>query len=118
MICSICLSPNARRLKEVIVNQFDVYSDFDGTITEVDTTDFLLGQLAHPRWREIEAQWEAGLIGSRECMAAQVGLIRGGWKAVNSALADVKLIAHFASLLRGAEKSAYLCELSATAWTG
>jgi 2,3-diketo-5-methylthio-1-phosphopentane phosphatase len=72
------------------VNQFDIYSDFDGTITEVDTTDFLLGTLADPRWREIEAEWEAGKIGSRECMAAQVGLIRGGWKAIKDALADVK----------------------------
>ena len=67
-----------------------VYCDFDGTITE-DVVDVLLTDLADPRWREIEAQWTAGRIGSRECLARQIPLIRGGWAAIARRLQHVKL---------------------------
>ena len=33
-----------------------VFCDFDGTITQLDVTDQILSQLAHPSWREIEQQ--------------------------------------------------------------
>lgn len=68
-----------------------VYCDFDGTITQSDTVDFLLNRLADPQWLEIEARWEKGEIGSRECMGAQIPLIQGGWPAIETALADVKV---------------------------
>jgi len=69
----------------------DVYCDFDGTITVGDTIDILLERLADPSWEEIEARWVAGEIGSRECMALQVPLLRGGWNAVLKELDDVKI---------------------------
>ena len=50
--------------------------DFDGTIAIEDTTDCLLERFAEPRWREVEEAWEAQLIGSRECLARQVDLVR------------------------------------------
>ena len=53
-----------------------VFIDFDGTIAVPDTTDLILGRFADPAWLEVEALWKAGLIGSRECMARQVGMIR------------------------------------------
>ena len=43
-----------------------VFCDFDGTITQLDVTDQILSQLAHPSWREVEQQWMQGLIGSRD----------------------------------------------------
>jgi 2,3-diketo-5-methylthio-1-phosphopentane phosphatase len=69
----------------------DVYCDFDGTITRGDTIDHLLEELAHSDWREVEARWERGEIGSRECMAQQVPLLQGGWEAVTKVLDKVKI---------------------------
>ncbi len=64
----------------------EVFCDFDGTITNRDTVDHLLESLADntasPTLEEIEARWVAGEIGSRDCMAQQVALLRGGWTAV------------------------------------
>ena len=52
-----------------------IFCDFDGTITEVDATDQILTQLAHPSWREVEQEWTRGLIGSRECLERQLALV-------------------------------------------
>ncbi len=53
-----------------------VLCDFDGTIALEDVTDSILERFALDGWQDIEAQWKDGLIGSRECMARQVALIR------------------------------------------
>lgn len=50
--------------------------DFDGTIATDDTTDRLLERFAEPGWEDIENEWKAGLIGSRECMVRQLALVR------------------------------------------
>jgi 2,3-diketo-5-methylthio-1-phosphopentane phosphatase len=52
-----------------------VVCDFDGTVSRDDVTDSLLLRFARPGWRELEAEWEAGRIGSRACMAGQVALL-------------------------------------------
>ena len=77
-----------------------VYCDFDGTISLEDVTDQILTRLADPQWKKIEASWERGEIGSRECMSRQVPLIRGGWKAVEKVIADVELDPAFAPFSR------------------
>lgn len=74
----------------------EVYCDFDGTVTQGDTIDLLLEELGDPQWREIEARWERGEIGSRQCMALQVPLLRGGWKAIEQVLSTVKIDPTFA----------------------
>ncbi|MFV0295590.1 MAG: HAD-IB family phosphatase [Hyphomicrobiaceae bacterium] len=53
-----------------------VLVDFDGTIASVDTTDLLLERFALPAWEDIESEWKAGRIGSRECMLRQIDLVR------------------------------------------
>ena len=53
-----------------------VLCDFDGTIALEDVTDSILERFALDGWQDIETQWKNGLIGSRECMAKQVALIR------------------------------------------
>lgn len=50
--------------------------DFDGTITCADTVDAILETFAMPAWEDVEAEWKAGRIGSRECLAAQADLLR------------------------------------------
>ncbi|MFM2422649.1 MAG: hypothetical protein RL291_1179 [Pseudomonadota bacterium] len=62
-------APRARPEARVLI-------DFDGTIAAVDTTDALLERFALPEWHAIEDAWKAGEIGSRECMARQIDLIR------------------------------------------
>lgn len=54
---------------------WNIFCDFDGTIALDDVTDTLLERFAAPAWHDIELDWQAGLIGSRECMARQVDLL-------------------------------------------
>ena len=68
-----------------------IYCDFDGTVTTTDVTDLLLEAFADPSWREIEAQWQSGLIGSAICMARQVALMRCGRGALDSLLDSVSI---------------------------
>jgi HAD superfamily phosphoserine phosphatase-like hydrolase len=53
-----------------------VLLDFDGTVTQADTVDLLLERFALPQWRDVESEWEAGVIGSRECLERQSSLLR------------------------------------------
>jgi len=50
--------------------------DFDGTIAMIDTVDALLSLHAEDAWLDVEQEWVAGKIGSREAMAAQVALLK------------------------------------------
>jgi 2-hydroxy-3-keto-5-methylthiopentenyl-1-phosphate phosphatase len=75
----------------------EILCDFDGTIARVDTVDLLLERLADSSWRLLEEQWIGGHISSRECMAGQIPLLRGGWPAIAKVLAEVELAPSFSS---------------------
>lgn len=64
-----------------------VLIDFDGTIALEDTTDLILERFADPLWRQVESEWVAGRIGSRECLSRQIDLVRAS-KAELDELAD------------------------------
>ena len=53
-----------------------LFLDFDGTITCRDVVDVILETYADPRWLEYEAAWRAGRMGSRDCLRAQMSLVR------------------------------------------
>jgi 2-hydroxy-3-keto-5-methylthiopentenyl-1-phosphate phosphatase len=72
-------------------NDWLVICDFDGTIAHVDVTDGVLSRFALPQWEAIEADWKAGQIGSRECMARQVDLVRAPLDALNAYLDTVEI---------------------------
>lgn len=74
--------------------------DFDGTISCRDTTDAVLQRFAAPGWEEIEAEWEAGLIGSRECMERQVALLRVSPDVLDTFVASLEIDWGFASFVR------------------
>ncbi|WP_192847122.1 MtnX-like HAD-IB family phosphatase [Aureimonas sp. AU4] len=78
---------------------FDILCDFDGTITTRDVTDFLLERFAAPGWRDWEARWEGGEIGSRECMARQIELLRCSLAELETSLADVGIDPGFPTFL-------------------
>ena len=70
-----------------------VFVDFDGTIAPSDATDMLFEQFADPSWREVEEEWQAGVIGSRECMTRQVSLLRATPQELVAAAREVGVIA-------------------------
>lgn len=82
------------------LTSWHILCDFDGTIATEDVTDSLLARFADPEWRAIEADWKAGLIGSRECMARQVALIRAAPDEIERHLADIEIERHFAGFVR------------------
>jgi 2-hydroxy-3-keto-5-methylthiopentenyl-1-phosphate phosphatase len=68
-----------------------VFLDFDGTITRRDATDAILEAFADPGWLDIEAAWVAGRIGSRECLAAQIGLVAASRQQVDHLLDGIEV---------------------------
>jgi 2-hydroxy-3-keto-5-methylthiopentenyl-1-phosphate phosphatase len=76
-----------------------VYVDFDGTISLEDTTDVILERYAEPKWRTIEADWLSGRIGSRECLAQQIDLVRASPQALDRVCEDVPLDPHFPEMV-------------------
>jgi len=80
-------------------SQVRVFVDFDGTVSLEDTTDVILERFADPAWRQIEASWLAGQIGSRECLARQVDLVRASPQDLDAVVEDVPLDPHFIELV-------------------
>ncbi|ALN74971.1 MtnX-like HAD-IB family phosphatase [Aureimonas sp. AU20] len=83
---------------------FDILCDFDGTISRSDVTDLLLERLAVPGWEAVEASWERGEIGSRECMARQVALIDASAEELDAVLEEVEIDPGFPAFLGAALK--------------
>lgn len=72
-----------------------ILCDFDGTIAVKDVTDSLLTRFALDGWEEIEDDWKAGRIGSRECMLRQVDLIRASQEELDAHLDTIEIDPHF-----------------------
>jgi 2-hydroxy-3-keto-5-methylthiopentenyl-1-phosphate phosphatase len=73
--------------------------DFDGTIAPDDPTDTLLDRFATPEWRAIEAEWQAGRMTSRECMAQQASLLRATPRQLAAAIRTVRIDPGFHAFL-------------------
>lgn len=79
-------------------SSFEIYCDFDGTVTQKDAVNFILEKLADPQWNNIEAEWIEGKITSSECLSKQLPLVKGGWKAIADVLnSEIKLEPDFKS---------------------
>jgi 2,3-diketo-5-methylthio-1-phosphopentane phosphatase len=81
-----------------------IFCDFDGTVTQVDVTDQILAQLAHPSWREIEQEWMQGLIGSRECLERQIALVDAPVEELQSVIDSVPIDAEFGAFCKFARQ--------------
>ncbi|HXJ95103.1 MAG TPA: MtnX-like HAD-IB family phosphatase [Terriglobia bacterium] len=77
-----------------------IFSDFDGTIAQVDVTDAMLNEFAEPEWQNVEEEWLAGRIGSRECLRRQMALVRASANDLNALIDSVPLDPGFAAFLR------------------
>lgn len=79
---------------------WQVICDFDGTIAIEDVTDRLLDQFASPRWLDIERDWRAGRIGSRECMALQIALLECSLAEIEQFAAEIPIDPAFPAFVR------------------
>jgi 2-hydroxy-3-keto-5-methylthiopentenyl-1-phosphate phosphatase len=86
--------------------------DFDGTIAPTDTVDALLESFADPEWRRVEEQWVAGRLGSRECMEAQLALVRADRAGVEDFLQSVVIDPSFPDFVRYASTFADVAVVS------
>ena len=79
---------------------FEVYFDFDNTITEFDLLDeIILRFSATDSWKEAEAAWEAGQIGSKECLERQLAQVRVSDAALGSYLSTIRTDPAFAPIV-------------------
>ena len=83
-----------------------IFCDFDGTITIRDTVDEFLKRFATEEWLEIEAVWEAGGIGSLECLHRQLDCVRSlSLNAMDDFLASVTIDSHVKAFFAEAKKN-------------
>jgi 2-hydroxy-3-keto-5-methylthiopentenyl-1-phosphate phosphatase len=81
-----------------------VLCDFDGTITDVDTAEFVLRTFAQGDWRAIEALFQKGEITLEEGLRRQFSLVRASREQMLNALEGV------AALRPGFEEFAGYCK--------
>lgn len=76
-----------------------VFLDFDGTITRRDAIDAMLEEFADTRWLAIEEDWQAGRIGSRECLSKQMQLVRATKDQIDALLDSIEVDPAFVRFL-------------------
>ncbi|HVP15822.1 MAG TPA: MtnX-like HAD-IB family phosphatase [candidate division Zixibacteria bacterium] len=66
-----------------------VLCDFDGTITTIDTAEWVLARFAQGDWRAFDRQFEKGEIAIEECLNSQFSLVRASKKQILKELKDI-----------------------------
>lgn len=82
-----------------------VFVDFDGTIVPSDATDMILEAFAADGWKDIEREWQAGHIGSRECMTRQIALIRATPEQMLEKISQIDVDPGFATFVQECERN-------------
>jgi len=76
------------------------FIDFDNTVTRSDVTDELLERFSVDRdWMAFEKAWQAGRIGSQECLEGQLRSVRATEPVLTAYLSAVPIDEHFTKLL-------------------
>lgn len=76
-----------------------ILCDFDGTIVDIDTAEFLLEKFAKGNWQQYDMQLEHGEITLEECMIKQYAMIKTPKGLLLEGLANAaKKRSHFDSL--------------------
>ena len=86
---------------------WDIFCDFDGTITFFDVTDSLLERFAQPEWTAIEEEWAQGRIGSKECLSRQVQLLDMSLAELDDHLNQIDVDPGFAAFLMAAQNRGF-----------
>ena len=77
-----------------------IFFDFDGTISTTDTGVYLLQRLAAPGWQEVGDRYEAGEIGSRECLTLEWALMGADESRLRAVATEVPMDPEVDSLVR------------------
>ena len=80
------------------------FLDFDGTVSANDVVDMVLEKFADKKWREVESEWQAGKIGSRECLTRQIALLKAEPQQIAELVSKVALDPYFVSFIQKAEE--------------
>lgn len=83
-----------------------IICDFDGTITQQDTTDLVLEQLADRSWAVLQDAWLAGKLSGADCMTGQIALIGGSQADLEAVLDSVQLDPGFLDFVVWCERQA------------
>jgi 2-hydroxy-3-keto-5-methylthiopentenyl-1-phosphate phosphatase len=82
-----------------------VWIDFDGTLAGRDVLDDLIRNFSRDdSWKMIEERWQAGLIGSRQCLEQQLALLDLSNEELGNFLDSVPLDPGAVALLKFLEK--------------
>jgi 2,3-diketo-5-methylthio-1-phosphopentane phosphatase len=77
-----------------------VFFDFDNTITQGDVLDSIIEHFAiGDRWQELERDWQAGRLSTRECLDGQLRSLRLTWRELRTHLRGVTLDPAFRPIL-------------------
>src|SRR5256885_11674257 len=76
-----------------------LFLDFDGTISRRDAVDAILEAYADERWIELEEEWRAERMGSRDCLQAQMALVRATKRQLDALLDEIGIDEGFARVL-------------------
>ena len=66
--------------------------DFDGTVTKIDTAEWVLAKFAQGDWRQFERQFEKGEIRLEECLNKQFSLVKASEEQI---LEELKKVVSF-----------------------
>ena len=77
-----------------------VFFDFDNTISTVDVLDSIIERFAiGDRWQDLEREWQAGRLSTRDCLDGQLRSLRLTWPELREHLREVKLDPAFRPIL-------------------
>ncbi len=79
------------RMAHLDLSRAAVFLDYDGTISEADTGVHLLERLGRDGWREVDAEYLAGEIGSRVCLLDEWDLLPHDEAQLRAVAAEVPL---------------------------
>ena len=77
-----------------------LFFDFDNTVTTIDVVDDLLERFSvDDKWKTFEEAWQAGKLGSKECLEGQLRSVRVSREALSRYLAAISIDSGFPTLL-------------------
>jgi 2-hydroxy-3-keto-5-methylthiopentenyl-1-phosphate phosphatase len=79
---------------------FEIYFDFDNTITDFDVLDDIIQRFSiNDDWKQVEEAWASGAIGSRECLEQQFANVRISSAAFTEYLKTITIDPAFPAIL-------------------
>ncbi len=86
--------------RRITLAQCRVFFDFDNTISSFDVLDDLIERFAiDDQWRVLEQRWQAGEIGSKECLREQLHSVRATREQLVDYLSTIRIDPYFTRIL-------------------